>query len=620
MGKQQSHCMMFPISYLPGEHVLEGDWSWLTVENVSNLTLIGSDNGIRDSSPLGIPITTSRVSCRRGKTFFSFYNVTELFIARLTFSECGGEEVTLFLDKVSYLILDSVTIQNGTGNGLMGINLRESLIHNSAFVFNQDTSTFSCTSSVLLLYTHCSETIQSFTLNITSSWILFGNATTNCVSGLRLQVYQPCYNVRVHMHNTTLKENIGGNMFLSLDGFMHSIVTIADSYFQGGHTSHDSGGIFMFTTYNASQFSQHVKSNLVYINNTEFVGNHGEGGGAMAVIPCTGTELHINGSKFRDNVARDGGHIALTLISHCVNMTVTISNSLLEDGRATSGGGGGIAVRGIYGTSQCSNGNHISISETQFVGNHASVNGGAVSLWGCVGTELHIDESEFHNNTTPLAGGHIALELKSDYVQFIIINNSNFESGNALAGGGISVIAGDTCTSVNSTIHKSVYIMHSRVYQNVADIGGGMAIQFNQSCFAIDVLIHNISLSKNTAIITGGNIFLPNICTAGNSVTVSKSTVEFGNAFNTGGGMAFLTKASETCSSSVVSLKPTIISIVHSTFQYNTAYFLGGGLAIIFESSVYYCCSTEFNILNVTFFNNKVATSFWQSRRAYKRC
>ena len=110
------------------------------------------------------------------------------------------------------------------------------------------------------------------------------------------------------MHNTTLKENIGGNMFLSLDGFMHSIVTIADSYFQGGHTSHDSGGIFMFTTYNASQFSQHVKSNLVYINNTEFVGNHGEGGGAMAVIPCTGTELHIYGSKFRDNKMSWGAH------------------------------------------------------------------------------------------------------------------------------------------------------------------------------------------------------------------------------------------------------------------------------------------------------------------------
>ena len=52
--------------------------------NVFNLTLIGSDGVIFDSSPLGIPMATSRVSCRRGETLFTFYNVTKLFIARLT--------------------------------------------------------------------------------------------------------------------------------------------------------------------------------------------------------------------------------------------------------------------------------------------------------------------------------------------------------------------------------------------------------------------------------------------------------------------------------------------------------------------------------------------------------
>ena len=46
-------------------------------------------------------------------------------------------------------------------------------------------------------------------------------------------------------------------------------------------------------------------SNVVYFNNTKFTGNHVESGsgGAIAVMPCTGTELHINGSKFHNNAA-----------------------------------------------------------------------------------------------------------------------------------------------------------------------------------------------------------------------------------------------------------------------------------------------------------------------------
>ena len=60
-----------------------------------------------------------------------------------------------------------------------------------------------------------------------------------------------------------------------------------------------------------------------------------------------------------------------------------------------------------------------------------------------------------------------------------------------------------------------------------------------------------------------------NNCSTGNSVTISRSTVEFGNSSGTGGGMTFLTGASEACSSTVVSLKPTMLSIL-STQLFNT--------------------------------------------------
>ena len=43
---------------------------------------------------------------------------------------------------------------------------------------------------------------------------------------------------------------------------------------------------------------QHVESNHVYINNTQFMGNYADSGGAAAVLLCTGTELHISGSRY----------------------------------------------------------------------------------------------------------------------------------------------------------------------------------------------------------------------------------------------------------------------------------------------------------------------------------
>ena len=49
------------VQFLPGEHVLEGDWNELFVENVTNLTLIGSDTAITDSLPLSLPTAHSNL-------------------------------------------------------------------------------------------------------------------------------------------------------------------------------------------------------------------------------------------------------------------------------------------------------------------------------------------------------------------------------------------------------------------------------------------------------------------------------------------------------------------------------------------------------------------------------
>ena len=595
------------VQFLPGEHVLEGDWNELTVENILNLTLIGSDSVDLDSSLLGIPMATSIINCRRGRILFLFHNITELFIGKLTFSGCGGGKAAFTLHEVSDLILDSVTIRNSTGTGLVGINLRNLLIHHSSFLFNQATKDYFCSGNIMLFYAKCSERIETYTMNITSSWILYGNATTEipCVGGAYMVVSDSCYNVQINIHNTTLKENMGGNMFLILNSFASSIITITDSHFEAGYNSFG-GGLLIATEHDASQYPQHAQSNLVYINNTEFVGNHAKSGGAVAVFPYSGTNVYINGSKFQNNTAQDGGHITILSSFTCAstNMTTAINNSIFEDGKAT-GSGGGVALQGTFDIeSQCTN--HISISNTRFVGNHAEVDGGAVALWGYIGMELYIDKSEFYKNTAPRAGGHLYLKLLSDHALFIVVNNSHFQSGKAVTGGGISVLlnAADNCIPVSSTKHNSVYILNSRFYRNAADLGGGIAIDlFNQSCIAANILIHNVSISRNNATMSGGNIYLGNFCTGGNSITISRTIVEYGNATGSGGGMGFSAVFVKTCVPSAVSLKPTTVNIVDSTFQYNTACYYGGGLSILFMR---YCCSVKMNITNVKFSKNKV--------------
>ena len=59
----------------------------------------------------------------------------------------------------------------------------------------------------------------------------------------------------------------------------------------------------------ASQVAQLVQSISCVHQQHRVCGNIAYSGGAMAVLPCMGTEVYINGSKFYNNVADGGGHM-----------------------------------------------------------------------------------------------------------------------------------------------------------------------------------------------------------------------------------------------------------------------------------------------------------------------
>ena len=517
------------MKFLPGEHVLKGDWSTLFLVNVSNLTLIGNNDMI--TSNFGIPEATSRISCKQGKSCFSFYNVNKLSIVRLSFSDCGGSifHTTLLMLRVYNLVVDGVTVQNSIGSGLLGFSiLGRSSISYSAFLFNTHSAGFPG-GNVIFSYkgpSNCSNVTETFTLSINSSWMMFGNATqpgkTAAAGGLSVALFQSCFNMNIHIHNTTMKENVGGNggnMVLMISSSARNNVTITESYFEEGYATTGAGIAIVLVTKHNNDAYQCVH------RNTKFQENFASKvGGALTVdssySPCTAVYIDIDSCKFVNNTAlENGGHIALKLHSdsYMNGLSITINNSIFDSGRARSDGGGGVLV---WPTS----------------------------------------------------------------------------SKNA------------SCLFISNTPQKipSVHIFNSKFYQNIARYGGGIAVQFDQSCFASHVTIHNVSLSRNTATNTvGGNLYIVQGRTGtGSLVTISSSIVEFGNASGAGGGVEISIKTHKTnMALSEKNHSPISIIIDNSTFQNNSAGYRGGGIAISFEQL---CCSASVNITNTQVMYNRV--------------
>ena len=276
-------------------------------------------------------------------------------------------------------------------------------------------------------------------------------------------------------------------------------------------------------------------------------------------------------------------------ISSSAHNNITISESYLEGGYATQGAGIAIALvtKDDNDTYQCAERNRAYIRNTKFLGNVAGKLGGALTVGSSHSpcTEVYIDACKFLDSTALENGGHIALKLNSDSHMnglSITINNSIFDNGRASSDGGGGILVWPTssentsCLSVSNGPQNipSVHISNSKFYQNIARYGGGIAVQFDQSCFAGHVTIHNVSLSRNTATnALGGNLYIMQGRMETESlVTLSSSIVEFGNASGAGGGVAISIKTHKTnMPSSERNHSPITITTDDSTFQHNSA-------------------------------------------------
>ncbi len=219
-------------------------------------------------------------------------------------------------------------------------------------------------------------------------------------------------------------------------------------------------------------------------------------------IYLTGNTLNLDRMRLTNNTADAGGAIYMTDSFNTLTTNLTITKSHFETNSAGSGDGGAIYFDGT----------NLTISDTTFNSNSATLQGGAIKN---IGGTVAMNRNLFQSNSANYGG---ALNLWDGTVSLI---NNTFSANTATTqGGAVSGVNSLTLTVTNNTF-----------YSNSGTSGGGALVNFGGS-----ITIKNSLFDQNTG--TSGN---PSDClnagfTSGGynltSSTYSDSNCGFGSGTN----------------------------------------------------------------------------------------
>ena len=517
------------IHFLPGHHTItEPHRNQIIVSNVQNLSLTGHAGD-----------TILHCIERFG---FTFVNATFLRISDIRIINCGQTVIDSLLDNtdvyvhtdtkaslsfadVHSLVLHNVQIEKSYGYGLLGVNLLgATIVTNCIFTHNTwrsetrgapyDEETpgrnaviiYACDESVL-------DPIRSTTLSISYCEFSHGVDTTafdfpswaesdyrliSGGSGLGVFLYE-----RVNSDNGIHRVNIK--------------INITNSVFHHNNALHGLGGnMFIILRAQANEFKSEMR-----IDNCTFYGGEALQGGGIFI-----------GS------ASISGHSSVKFVA-------TVSNSIITDNSATSGGG--LCIKAIHAQVEAV------IENCALNGNNA-MEGAAVYIAGHIQSEF---ESEFEFPGWPVSRPKI---------QIIISQTTFLQNAARTSGGGMdincftnspaaSLIVGAvmvTCTNCNFNANKAesgyavsincvpdqVYLSKiSAQFVNSMFLNNG-AQTYNEDYCAAVFCIHNtekIILSNSTFVKNNGSAVYVN----GSDLFVSSVVNIIGNHGIRGGGLYF---------------------------------------------------------------------------------
>ena len=314
--------------FLEGTHQLWSD-KLLLIEDISRLTLRG--NGQFITGIQGLLEPSSRIECK-GKTGFSFKNITNLSVKLLTFVACGGvwnrhKYAALLLYAVIDLTITEVTVRNCIGYGVSATSvLGNSSISKSTFAYNTGTMGY-YGGNIQLFYKKCLGSEISY-LRISSSNFLYGINPHGGAFASGLSLLVMCTNVKITIMDSFFRGNTaysdGGNLALDFHNATHHFpsdaLTLSNSYIEDG-VSHRGGGVYVnllqasIPGNNTCNFTD-----IFHFRDTHFVGNSAlkYGGGlyfnsiTTSGAFCSGGNIIFDNCTFYNNsvFSREGGAAA----------------------------------------------------------------------------------------------------------------------------------------------------------------------------------------------------------------------------------------------------------------------------------------------------------------------
>ena len=575
--------------FLEGTHTLQGI---LNISNVSNITLQGLghiEQGFHEIVMQSTSVIRCSDSNRTGILFSSSGNIT---IKSLTIANCGFDNyisyeelprnpngtywyhrVSLFIVNIDSVMLECVSVQNSSGNGLVLVNAYNVLIDNSSLANN------GVSGNALIVY---DDQFKKLSRVI----IMKSNFSFGLGHGIDL-LYSNDNEANIIIANSMFSNNIersGGGVNISLHG--GGSIEFSNCTICNNTAWYDGAGVDIYTYGNGSiEFS-----NCRIYNNTVKYDN---GGGVYIRSFTESVSIEFFNCTIYNNTALYwGGGVYFYSYRNC---SIEFSNCIIYNNTARYDGGG----VGIYMYRSGS----IEFSNCTIYNNTAWYWGGGVDFYSYGNGSIEFSNCTIYNNTAQYRGG--GMNFYSDGSGSIEFSNCIIYNNTARYwGGGVyfylyrnGSIEFSNCTIYNNTARYdgggvSIYMYRSgsiefsncRIYNNTVkyDDGGGVYIRSFTETVSIEFF--NCTIYNNTARYWGGGVYF---------ISYGNCSIEFSNCIiynNTarydGGGVG------------IYMYRSGSIEFSNCTIYNNTAWYWGGGVDFNLNGNG----SIEFN--NCTIYNN----------------
>ncbi len=464
--------------------------------------------------------TRSIIHCNDGDISLYFYNISEVTINSIEFHHCGKSKPVINVADVYEKVNVRNVIFTGSASNFIKTSGTVSEINIVDCVFERSTEDYGVN-------------IGSHGFTVVIADTMFNNCSSSSL------ILSPSSFANENSFITIINSTFANNEAITeTEGSAITINSAVNVKIQNCLFVNNSGG--------SALLIENSRSCLLMINDSVFVNNTAENGGALAATSIR--EMHIDSSNFDRNVAiRKGGAIfiyefplpkGIVIHQRWVNLTINSSNftnNIIVDY------GGAVAVQvGNFSSTRseifipC----YIKITDSYFYqnsGNSGSAlylkdvldvtvrycyflrnqnkffnkkksRGGAILTVQNSGSRIFIHSVFFINNKATLGGSLYFVAISTpQYIAYI--QNSKFESNNASSGGALSftlsnITIVDTIISLNEALQGGAVflkdsilsITRSVLERNLACTGGGIYSSKSK------IILHSIIFDGNRAI------------------------------------------------------------------------------------------------------------------------